>query len=203
MNRDFVFLSLPMLPKEIKDELLLICKNTNLSKERLHRISSYYTENMNIAAQEYYTEQVGKIPIDIIREMQSIYSGYFYGGVYAFLGKAENLLKDLNAVTPPHCDRIRQVGINYLLSTGGVNVVTSFYNEKRINYNLSTGESLDYNKVSLSSQFVFPQEKWYAFNTQKYHSVENIENERYGICLMINLNPTFKKFNKKYKQLIF
>jgi hypothetical protein len=158
MNRNFVFLSLPILPKEIKDELLLICKNTNLSEERLHRISSYYTENMNIAAQEYDTEQVGKIPTDIIREIQSIYSGYFYGGV---------------------------------------NVMTSFYNEKRINCNLSKGENLDYNKVSLSSQFVFPQEKWYAFNTQKYHSVENIENERYYFYLMLNLNPTFKKFNKK------
>jgi hypothetical protein len=203
MNKDFVFLSLPILPKEIKDELLLICKNIRLSKERLYRINSYYTENMNIAAQEYDTEQVGKIPTDIIREIQSIYSGYFYGGVYVFLGKAKNLLKDSNAVTPPHCDRIRQVGINYLLSTGGVNVMTSFYNEKRINYNLSKGENLDYNKVSLSSQFVFPQEKWYVFNTQKYHSVENIENERYYFSLMLNLNPTFKKFNKKYKHLIF
>lgn len=203
MNKDFVFLSLPILPKEIKNELLSICKNINLSEERLCRISSYYKENMNIAAQEYNTEQVGKIPTEIVKEIQNLYFGYFYGGVYAFLGKAKNLSKDLNAVTPPHCDRIRQVGINYLLSTGGANVETSFYNEKRINYNLSKGENLDYNKVSLSSQFIFPQETWYAFNTQKYHSVENIENERYYFSLMLNLNPTFKKFNKKYKQLIF
>jgi len=144
----------------------------------------------------------GKIPMNIIKEIQHIYSEYFYGGFYGFLGKAKNLLQDTNAVTPPHCDRIRQVGINYLLSLGGNNVVTSFYNEKRVNYNLSKGENLDYNKVSLSSQFVFPQEKWYTFNAQKYHSVENIEDERYYFSLIPNLNPTFKKFNKKYKHLI-
>lgn len=201
MNKNLVYLSLPNLPNSIEEELINICKEITINPERYERYKSNYSTDINIATQEYNTERVGTIPMHITYEIQKTYGKYFYGGIIGILGKTSTPNKELSFL-PPHCDTQRRVAINYLLDTGGTNVTTTIYNEKRKNLNLISLETLNYNEVTPKTIEVIPPKKWHAFNAQRYHSVENIESERYYFSLVLFLNPKFKKFKKKYKNLI-
>ena len=129
-STDFLFLNLPALPLTLEQHLIEICKKTKINHNRLNRIKSLYPSTLSIAAQEYGTEQIEKIPDHTLKQIQALYSEYFRGGIFVALGVAKNLCSH-PSVTPPHCDRGRQTAINYLLETGGSNVVTSFYTQKR------------------------------------------------------------------------
>jgi hypothetical protein len=201
MNKDFVYLSLPSLPTHMEEELIEICKKITMNTERYKKFKSNFTEDINIAVQEYNTERVGTIPTYITDEIQNSYSKYFYGGVMGILGKTSSITKKLS-VLPPHCDSQRRVVINYLLDTGGINVKTTIYNEKRKIFNLIKIETLNYNEVTPKTIEVIPPKKWHAFNAQRFHSVENIESERYYFSLILHLNPKFKKFKKIYRHLL-
>jgi hypothetical protein len=201
MNKHLIFLNIPPLPEVIENELIEICKNITINPDRYKKFKSLYSQDINFAAQEYNTERIGTIPKYVTEEIQNLYSNYFWGGVFGFLGKTSNMSEGLSFL-PPHCDSQRRTAINYLLKSGGSNVKTTLYEEKRKKFNLLSLEILDYNQVNIKEQHIVPVKKWHVFNPQRYHSVENIEDERYYFSLGLLLNPSFKKFKKTYKNII-
>jgi hypothetical protein len=194
MNKHLVFLNIPPLPDFIENKLIDICKNIPTSQYGYGKFKSRYSQDINYAAhdciQGYFDE-----------EIQNLYSNYFYGGVLEILTKTSNMGEGLSFL-PPHCDPQRRTGVNYLLKSGGSNVKTTLYEEKRKKFNLVSPEHLNYDQVNVKEQHTLPIKKWYAFNAQRYHSVENVENERYYLSLGLLLNPSFKKFKKTYNNLI-
>lgn len=196
-----VYLDLPPVPEDLKNAVKEVCEKITFSSDRLSRVKSYYSKDMPAAAQEYDTEQVPPLDKDIILEFRKIYGDIFTGGIVLALGAAK-CLSDSPAVTPPHCDRIRRVAINMLLDTGGDRVVTTLYKQTRQGHDLSAGENLDYDKVDIIDQQVVPQDTWYAFDAQRYHSVENITSTRYYLSLSPLYNLEFSEFIKKYHYLV-
>ena len=202
--KDLFFLNLPDLPKTVDQKLYEICKSVKTDNDRLNSFRNSFNFNgdlTTIALQEYNTDQIKQIPKKILTELKDIYSPIFREEVHVSLGIARSI-ESTKSLTPPHCDRKRHVAINYILKSGGDNVVTTFYKEKRKNSDLNTGESLDYDQVSFSSCCVLPERKWHTFNAQQYHSVENIKTERYYFSLLPLSNPTFEKFIEQHKSLI-
>lgn len=198
-----IFLDLPKVCDAVESALTELCNNIEISSNRYNRIQSYYTNTqfLPMAAQEYGTEMVPDLPVDIIEYVRTTYGAYFDGGVFATIARASNIL-GIPSVTPPHCDRHRQVAINYLLQTGGSSVTTTLYTETRKSNDLSTGENLDYNKVTAHSKTVLPLKKWHAFNAQRYHSVEDIEGDRFYFSLILHHNPSFGDFVNQHSNLI-
>lgn len=79
----------------------------------------------------------------------------------------------------------------YLLETGGDNVITSFYKEQgqpleRYGDPANMCSCLDYSKLDLLSQTVFPKHQWVLLNTDILHGVENIEGDRINLAILIN-----------------
>jgi hypothetical protein len=137
----------------------------------------------------------------MLEEIRDLYGKFFIGGIRIGLGVAVSL-NGANSMTPPHCDRVRRTAINYLLRSGGDNVVTTIYNESRKNHDLSAGENLNYDQVTVSSQTIIPKKTWHTFNPQRFHSVENIVDRRYYFSLFLNYNLSFEDFLKDYQSLV-
>ena len=94
--------------------------------------------------------------------------------------------QDVNA----HFDR-RHWAINYVIDTGGSNVVTAFFKDRKSPmqvdeiYRLDQNEQLDL----LFDRCVEPG-RWHILNTHVLHSVKGIETERSAITVGLNtVNP--------------
>jgi hypothetical protein len=68
-----------------------------------------------------------------------------------------------------HKDFKRKVAINYLLDSGGSNVETCFYNEKR----------------ELVSKVKIQEHRWHRIDVSKFHNVIGLESPR----IAISINP--------------
>lgn len=134
--------------------------------------------------------------------IQDLYGKFFNEKLYAIIGKLDNTSGHELAEAPPHCDRARYVAINYIIKSGGSNVLTCFYNERRSNNDLTASENIKYNQLTLDFKLCLPEHEWHSYNVQYAHSVENIENTRLLFSLFPVSNPDFDTFQKKYKDLI-
>lgn len=81
------------------------------------------------------------------------------------------------ACLPPHCDQARAMAINYYISTGGDNVITSYY-DFNMPPLMETGRNYTYDQVTKVGHYKFKTNQWYAFDASQCHSVENIESDR-------------------------
>jgi hypothetical protein len=78
----------------------------------------------------------------------------------------------LNSNSPIHRDpRIRPRAYNYLLDTGGSNVITTVYD----------------NDQTILKSMVIPSKTWYCLETGRLHGVQGIEPGRWRIVLSINI----------------
>ena len=49
---------------------------------------------------------------------------------------------------------------------------------------------------------IIPEEQWHQYDVQRFHSVENIETERYLLSILLSNNPNSEEFIKDYQNLI-
>ena len=95
---------------------------------------------------------------------------------------------DDNAIVschPPHIDRDRLLAINYYIETGG-NVKTVFYD--RVGKPAPRTTWVSYNQALIVSEHTLRNDRWYAFDTSRAHSVEGIVSERF--LMSIELTAT-------------
>jgi hypothetical protein len=195
------YLDLPDLPESIASRLIAGCKTIKISQDRLDRCRQRFEFHAPVAVQEYGNEN-SQLPRDIIDELSALYGKFFKGGVMSIYGLAKNVA-DAPSLTPPHTDRGRRVAINYLLQTGGANVVTSFYTERNPeDADLSASLHRSYDQVVVESQVVVQAHRWHCFNPQQFHSVENIETERYYLSLSLYHNNSYEDFVEQYSHLL-
>lgn len=114
--------------------------------------------------------------------------------------------KKITACFPPHTDNYRGLAVNYYLKVGGDNVVTTYYKEKEeSSYN---GTHKKYEDVTIDRQFYERDyNKWLAFDTRIFHSIENIETERITLSINFGLKDkesvfTYNDFVLSYPNLI-
>ena len=76
----------------------------------------------------------------------------------------------INEGIPIHKDFGRFTALNYILDTGGDNVLTNFY---------------DNNKVLVDS-VCFPPKKWHIIRTDMYHNVTNHTHTRVAVTIVLD-----------------
>jgi len=82
---------------------------------------------------------------------------------------------------PPHCDNDRPYSINYILETGGKDVVTSFH-KKFVERPAIGGEFFAPNETSKPIESVkFRPNEWHIFQASTAHSISNIEGARINL----------------------
>jgi hypothetical protein len=82
-------------------------------------------------------------------------------------------------------------------------VITSFYTERNPeDADLSASLHRSYEQVTVESQVVVQAHRWHCFNPQQFHSVENIETERYYLSLSLYHNNSYEDFVKQYSHLL-
>ena len=92
--------------------------------------------------------------------------------------------------------------INYVVQSGGDDVITKFYKQIRKGSVFFDSENMKYGDADVHSEVKIPEHKWHCFNPHIYHSVENVENNRILLSVFLDDNPLYSDFKYKYQQLI-
>jgi hypothetical protein len=90
-----------------------------------------------------------------------------------------------------HTDRLRLTALNYIIDTGGDNVMTSWYKEdgkelqrsKKITGSQSDSGAVDYKNLRLLESVNLEKNNWYIINTRILHDVDNITATRKSISI--------------------
>jgi hypothetical protein len=196
------YLNLPKLPNDLSNHLINLCQNIPLQESSRQWLHNFQQGQLTIAGNEYATQNT-TIDKEATEKLEEYFTNFFPGKELKFrLGRISNITPGSTSVMPPHCDRKRQTAINYLLKNGGDKVYTCFYKENRMSSDLDFGENKFYKEVTLDSKFKFPEQTWHVYNVQKYHSVENVEGDRFLLSIILGDNPEFEDFCSCYKDLL-
>ena len=197
-----VYLGLPKLPNKLKTKIIKLAKDIELDESARIWTENFHKNTIR-AVSHVYGRGATILTNDMLEEVNAVYSPYFNERIFATVGKLENTYTDgLPAESPPHCDRQRQMSINYLLTTGGDDVRTCFFKNPRHTYNLAQAENDLYENLELDFKITIPAEHWHSYNVQYYHSVENIYSQRLIFSIVLESNPDFDTFKQKYQNLI-
>jgi len=131
----------------------------------------------------------------VIDKEDEEYLNTLFPGLNDTKGWGINLIMNLEkgvrpAVAPPHIDSYRaKFCANFIIQSGGDNVLTSWYIEKQRQHyeNFFWGE--DEVNYTPDIQKCFPTNKWYWMESWRPHSVENIEDVRIIISVSSTDDP--------------
>jgi len=197
-----VYLNLPKLPIDLANKLIQLASAIEPDQAAKEWVEEFHNNSIR-AVSHVYGRGATIVSDELLAQINDLYSPYFNEKVFATVGKLENTYNDgLPAESPPHCDRQRQVSINYLLSTGGDEVRTCFFKNPRHVYDLNQAENDVYDNLELDFKLVIPINTWHSYNVQYYHSVENIYSDRLMFSILPESNPDFDTFKKHYQNLI-
>ena len=184
------------------------------SDELLSVVTSYIdTLQINNDAKKYYDDtQSGKIncidgqifscPSSIYIQMFREFYPYIKEKFNTSIGIFKNTDTNNLSYLPPHIDAIRTLGLNYIISEGGVNTLTTMY---KMDSPKSTKardiQMIPYEELDLSFSVKTIKDNWYATDIQNYHSVDNIETQRTILSISFN-HINYSYFKKKYSNLI-
>jgi hypothetical protein len=90
-----------------------------------------------------------------------------------------------------HTDRLRLTALNYIIDTGGSDVVTSWYKEEGMNLHRlqktpgsqSDSGAVDYKNLQLLESVNLEKNTWYIIDTRILHDVDNITGTRKSISI--------------------
>lgn len=194
------YLNLPQLPDKIYNKLVETCYSTVLNEQSRLWTHDFHRGELVVAGHEGGIV----VPDDLlVKELDLLYKDYFPGQELLFTTSRTSNVVGQKSILPPHCDRKRELAINYVLKTGGSQVSTCFYKERRSTPTFDTAENRYYKDLTFDFLEVLPEKTWHCFNVQTFHSVNDIETDRF--LLMINLrttNPSIEEFSLKYKNLM-
>jgi hypothetical protein len=201
MIQKVVELKLPALPENIKQRAVAIAMAITPDHPGRTWLEQFHGHTIR-AVESAYAKPWESITQDIQMQLNHLYNKYFDSGVVGFVVRFENPYTDTTAQSPPHCDSLRSVAINYLIKAGGSNVLTCFYKQKRTNQDLTQAENVRYQNLQLDSKVMIKENTWVAFDPQTVHSVENVENTRIFFTIMLEQSMNFQEFTTRYSELI-
>ena len=143
------YIEYPDFP-DIPDDLL------RLSFDEL-KTNCRFVGNQTAMDQEIYGAFVDTQAHQLIRVIRPYFDFNIHAIIYQYIGKNIIMHKDLH----------RTEAWNYLIDTGGDDVVTNWYDDEK---NLLHSE-------------VIPPRTWHKFNTGLFHDVNNITGKRFSITI--------------------
>lgn len=145
------------------------------------------------------------VPEKIDQMVQAEFGYLFKHEIGGMMGIMKNTHSEYSN-QPPHIDRGRCLAINYFLDLGGDEVRTSFYESTNsIDPNQSQNFTYDEVKKYRAGSVKFASNRWYAFEVNRCHSIENIIGTRYFLSIFFRKNPdqyTIKNLENDYPALI-
>ncbi len=142
---------------------------------------------------------------EITRMVREQYQQYFDVDIGASLSFFKNE-KTQPSCLPPHIHPIRTLALNFYIVTGGNNVATTLFKFKHENPVSKFFNYYQYDQVELQDQVICNNPNWYAFESSKPHSVENIETTRILLAITFDpesdLNTITRQKNIKYKIIL-
>lgn len=188
-------LSLPELSAELVSKIRLFSNELAHNDNDRLWLNEFHNNTINAVNQNF-------VPFDhdIDAEIKEIYSGYFNNTIRPVIGVMRNVTR-FTATMPCHCDRLRNIAINYYIDLGGDDVSTQFYDYTRTD-DTTVSENISKDSVNLLDSYTFQRNKWYCYNVQQCHSVENIETTRIFLGLFLENNPTINEFMQEYSNLV-
>jgi hypothetical protein len=108
-----------------------------------------------------------------------------------------------------HSDLGRVAGLNYIIDTGGENVVTSWYQEKnkplkrvkKIGRQQADDGFVDYQNLETLESVILQKNKWYLIDTGVLHDVDNIQTMRKSITINIQNQDQFDQIKYFINQI--
>ena len=93
----------------------------------------------------------------------------------------------------PHVDNSRQYSLNYIITAGGDNVLTNFYQEtgKAVERDYTYKFVTDYRNLNLIDSVQVPAGRWILVNTRVIHSITNLKTQRNSIQISLDSNNKF------------
>ena len=201
-EKNIKFLNLPQLDHELVQEIVRLAEKIQPDFSSINWLENFHKKNIK-AVSEIYARDNAVLPGHLQDKIKQLYQPYFSAAVTPIIGIFENIYKDSWSECPPHCDRQRKLAINYIVNTGGCNVLTCFYNNKRISESLELSESALHENLSLDFKVRLPDQVWHAYGVQTYHSVENIQTKRIILSLYLEDNIDYNDFIKLHNHLLY
>lgn len=201
-DQNIKFLDLPKLDNNITQEIITAAQKIKPDISSIKWLEKFHNNNIKAVSQIFARDKaiLPKILQDKIKQQ---YQHYFSVPITPIFGVFENIYKDSLAECPPHCDRQRKLAINYIITTGGFDVLTCFYHNQRINQNLEVAENGLHDNISLNFQIRLPDQIWHTYDVQTYHSVKNIETKRIILSLLLEDNIDYNNFINLHKHLLY
>ena len=194
------YLNLPQLPQELYNKLIETCYSMTLNEQSRQWVHDFHRGELVVAAIEG-----GAVVLDdlLVKDLDLLYKDYFPGQELLFTTARISNVVGQKSILPPHCDRTRKLAINYVLKTGGSQVSTCFYKERRSTPTLNTAENRYYKDLTVDFLEVIPEKTWHCFDVQTFHSVNDIETDRFFFSIILKTtNPSIEEFSLKYKNLM-
>jgi hypothetical protein len=195
------FLKLPDIPKDLVGKLTEASKKLPLSDSSYKWMTEYHENSVQVVYQTHKSlSSIGESGLQT--QLEDLYFPYFKQDFTILLGIIKNSNNSGYASCPPHCDSVRMSAINYVVQSGGSNVITKFYKKVRQGSIFFDSENIKYGDAEVHSEIKIPEHKWHCFNPHIYHSVENVETSRILLSLFLDDNPFYSDFKHKYLNLI-
>ena len=197
-----VYINIPKPSTDMIAEIYKVANQVEIDEPGRAWIENFH-QNKIRAVSHVYGHQQNILPKWMQDELNDLYVPYFNQKVRAIVGKLSNTYLDgLPAEAPPHCDRERLISMNYLLESGGDDVLTCFYKEPRKNPDLTLAENGLKENLELDFKICLPINKWHSYSVQYYHGVENIISNRLIFSIKLESNPDFETFKQQYSHLL-
>jgi hypothetical protein len=191
-----VTLSLPSLPADLITRIRLFSNTLAIDNSNREWLNKFHNNTVSVVNHEYVACE------EIAEDVNKLYGAFFNERIIPIVGIQRNVTNILSC-TPPHYDSVRVTAINFVIDPGGDNVRTCFYDATRTDQNLDKAQNFFYNQNKLVESCLLEQGKWYLFNPQQCHSVENIETTRIFLGLLLSESKLdFDSFKIRFKHLI-
>ncbi|CAB4133274.1 hypothetical protein UFOVP257_110 [uncultured Caudovirales phage] len=200
-NSSIKFLSIPSLPTDLLYDIITVADKLELDLDGQKWMTEFHENQIQIVSQVYGRSNT-ILPAFMQQQIEDIYKPFFNQPITGVVGKLTNIHGVGYSQSPPHCDRQRNIAINFIMRAGGDNVLTCYYKNKRKSNLLSESENSKHKDVELDFKVRLPEKHWHAYDVQNYHSVENITGSRLIFSLLLESNPTFEEFTKEYSNLL-
>jgi hypothetical protein len=197
---EIYWLKLPPPPPDIEQALIKLADAIPPNLEEKEYQETFHKNQFAVVSQHYSHNT--PMPPHVHDRLQEIYQPYFRQPFGVSVSKLENMEPGTLAQSPPQCDAISWITINYVLESGGNEVLTCFYINPRFGDDYAVAEYRRHADLELDYRICLPDRVWHMYNAQQYYSVENIQNNRLVFGIHLIDNPSLEEFKKIHRHLL-
>jgi len=188
VDRDSVlvkYLNIPDLPKSIvtmlTEEGMKVAEElrVNRGKNTRNIVNPIPGSAPSIPALDYGVIDPGSVGLRLLKQFLQKFIPYNVDAITVLVFR--NINDEEFCECPPHTDNDREFSVNYVLRSGGKNVVTRFWRQYK---DISQTSFYLYDDVGEPEDVAIKEKAWHVFNPFLPHSIHDIEDIRIVLIIM-------------------